>query len=62
MVGGGEAILAKGVASMGLTIGSKTLAIAFFVADVQGSYNLILRRDKMHANHCVPSSLDQLLI
>ena len=41
-VGGGEPIPAKGVASMELTIGSKTLATASFVAEVQGSYNLIL--------------------
>jgi len=39
---GGEPIPAKGVASMELTIGSKTLATASFVAEVQGSYNLIL--------------------
>jgi len=44
-VGGGAPILARGVANMELTIESKTLATAFFVADVQGSYNLILGRD-----------------
>jgi hypothetical protein len=59
-VGGGEPIPA--VASMDLTIGSKTLATAFFVAKVQGSYNLILGRDWIHANRCIPSSLHQLLI
>jgi hypothetical protein len=32
------------------------------VADVQGSYNLILGRDWIHANCCVPSSLHQFLI
>ena len=61
-VGGGEPILAKGVASMEFTIGRKTLATAFFVAEVQGSYNLILGRDRIYANRCVPSSLHQLLI
>jgi hypothetical protein len=45
-----------------LTIGNKTLATAFFVADVQGSYNLILGRDWIHANCCVSSSLHQFLI
>ena len=44
-VGGGVPILARGVANMELTIGSKTLAMAFYVADVQGSYNLILGSD-----------------
>jgi hypothetical protein len=44
-VGGGAPILARGIANMELTIGSKTLATAFFVTDVQGSYSLILGRD-----------------
>jgi len=44
-VSGGEPIPAEGVASMEFTIGRKTLAAAFFVAEVQGSYNLILGRD-----------------
>jgi hypothetical protein len=33
-VGGGAPIPARGIANMELTIGSKTLAMAFFVADV----------------------------
>ena len=41
-VGESEPLSAKGVASMELTIGSKTLATAFFVSEVQGNYNLIL--------------------
>jgi hypothetical protein len=61
-VGGGIPILARGIANMELTVGSKTLATVFFVADVQGSYNLILRHDWIHANCCVPSSLHQFLI
>jgi hypothetical protein len=61
-VGGGEPILARGVANMELTIGSKTLATIFFVADMQGSYNLILGHDWIHTNRCVPSSLHQFLI
>jgi hypothetical protein len=44
-VGGGAPIPARGIANMELTIGSKTLAMALFVADVQGSYSLILGRD-----------------
>ena len=41
-VGGEKPIEAKGIASMELTIGSKTIATAFFVAEVQGNYSLIL--------------------
>jgi hypothetical protein len=61
-VGGGTPIPTRGIANMELTVGSKTLATAFFVADVQGSYNLILGRDWIHANCCVPSSLHEFLI
>ena len=33
-IGGSEPIGAKGVASMAVTIGSKTLALAFFISEV----------------------------
>jgi hypothetical protein len=61
-VGGGEPMGAKGVISMELTIGSKTLATAFFVAETKGNFTLILGRDWIHANKCVTSSLHQMLI
>ena len=61
-VGGSEPLSAKGVASMELTIGSKTLATAFFVSEVQGNFSLILGHDWIHANQCVPSTLHQFLI
>jgi hypothetical protein len=38
-VGGGVPIPARGIANMELTIGSKTLATSFFIANVQGSYS-----------------------
>ena len=47
---------------MELTIGSKTIFTAFFVSEVQGNFNLILGRDWIHANQCVPSTLHQFLI
>jgi hypothetical protein len=62
-LGRGKPIPAKGLALMKLTIGSKTLATVFFVAaEVQGSYSLILGREWIHDNPCVPSSLHQFLI
>jgi hypothetical protein len=61
-VGGGAPIPARGIANMKLTIGSKTVAMAFFVADVQGSYSLILGHDWIHANYCIPSSMHKYLI
>jgi hypothetical protein len=61
-VGGGEPMGAKGVISMELTVGSKTLATTFFIAETQGNFSLILGRDWIHANQCVPSTLHQFLI
>jgi hypothetical protein len=49
-VGGGEPIGAKGLISMELTIGSKTLSTAFFIAETQGNFSPILGRDWIHAN------------
>jgi hypothetical protein len=53
---------ARDVVAMELTIESKSLATAFFVVKVQGKYNVILGRDCIHANHCIPSTLHQILI
>jgi hypothetical protein len=58
----GELSKAKGVISMELTVGSKTLPTAFFVVDVKGWYNILLGRDWIHANCCIPSTLHQCLI
>jgi hypothetical protein len=55
----GEVTETKGVISAELAIGNKTLATAFFVVDVGGRYNLLLGRDWIHANGCVPSTLHQ---
>ena len=56
-VAGGDPIGAKRVALMELAVGSKTVATAFFVSEVQVNFNLILGQDWIHANQCVPSSL-----
>jgi hypothetical protein len=61
-VGTDSSIKARGVTSVELTIGTKTLAAAFFVADVEGNYSLILGRDWIHVNQCIPSTLHQMLI
>jgi hypothetical protein len=53
---------ARGVVSMELTVGSKSLATAFFVVEVQGNYSVILGRDWIHTNCCIPSTLHQFLI
>jgi hypothetical protein len=53
---------ARGVVSMELTIGSKSLATAFFVVEVQCNYSVILGHDWINANHCILSTLRQFLI
>jgi hypothetical protein len=57
-----SSIKARGVTSVELTIRTKTLVAAFFIADVEGNYSLILGRDWIHANQCIPSTLHQMLI
>jgi hypothetical protein len=48
---------AQGAICAGLTISSKTLSTAFFVIKGRGSYNLLLGRDWIHANCCIPSTM-----
>ena len=59
---GGSPMEAKGAMSMQLTVGSKSLATAFFVVEVQGNYSVILGCDWIYANRCIPSTLHQFLI
>jgi hypothetical protein len=59
---GGNSSLARGVLNVELTIGSKTLPTTFFIIDRKGSYSLLLERDWIHANCCVPSTMHQCLI
>jgi hypothetical protein len=49
-VGSDSPIKAKGVTSVELTNGTKTLAAAFFTAEVEWNYSLILGRVWIHAN------------
>jgi hypothetical protein len=53
----GEVTDTRGVMSVELTVGSKMMAMTFFVVDVKGQYNLLLGRDWIHSNGCVPSKL-----
>jgi hypothetical protein len=61
-VGGGQPDASQEVISMELTIGSKSLAITFFIIEVQGNCIVILGCDWIHANRCTPSTLHQFLI
>jgi hypothetical protein len=59
---GGNPMEARGVISMELTVGSKSLTTTFFVIEVQGNYSIILSYDWIHANRCIPLTLHQFLI
>jgi hypothetical protein len=47
---------------MDLMIGSKTLLTIFFVIEGKGAYSLLLGRDWIHANCCIPSTMHQQII
>jgi hypothetical protein len=58
----GDPMEAKGITCKEVTVGRKTVPTAFFVVDVKEHYNVLLRRDWIHANECVPSTLHQCVI
>jgi hypothetical protein len=47
----------KGSVYVDLMIGSKTLLTTFFVIEGKGAYSLLLGRDWIHANCCIPSTM-----
>jgi len=53
---------ALGALCVHLTIGSKILPTTFFVINGKCSYSLLLGRDWIHANYCIPSTMHQCLI
>nr|CAD39935.2 OSJNBa0091C12.13 [Oryza sativa Japonica Group]CAD40163.2 OSJNBa0061A09.2 [Oryza sativa Japonica Group] len=59
---GGNPSETKGVLNVELTVSSKTIPTTFFVIDGKGSYSLLLGRDWIDANCCIPSTMHQCLI
>ena len=55
----GNVSLAQGVVCVELTIGCKSLPTTFFIINGRGAYNLLLGREWIHANYCVPSTMHQ---
>jgi hypothetical protein len=53
---------AKGIIYEEVTVGSTTVPMVFFMVDVKGHSNVLLRQDWIHANECVPSTLHQCVI
>jgi len=52
----------KGAICVELTISSKILLTTFFVISGKGAYNLLLGRDWIHANCCIPSTMHECLV
>jgi hypothetical protein len=52
----------KGCVHVDLMIWSKTLLTTFFVIEGKGAYSLLLGRDWIHANCCIPSTMHQQLV
>jgi hypothetical protein len=47
---------------MDLTVGSKTVPTSFFIISSKSTHTVLLRRDWIHANYCIPSMMHQCLI
>jgi hypothetical protein len=58
----GNISVSKDVICVELTVGSKSLPTTFFVVDAKGTYSLLLARDWIDANCCIPSTMHQSLI
>jgi hypothetical protein len=58
----GQASEAQGVLNMDLTVGSKTILTSFFIVSSKSMYTVLLGRDWIHANCCIPSTMHQCLI
>ena len=58
----GQALEAHGVINVDLTVGSKTVLTSFFIVGSKSTYIVLLGRDWIHANCCIPSMMHQCLI
>jgi hypothetical protein len=58
----GQTSEAQGVLSVDLTVGNKTVPTSFFIVNSKSTYNVLLGRDWIHPNCCIPSTMHQCLI
>jgi hypothetical protein len=58
----GQTSEASGILSVDLTVGNKTVPTSFFIVKSKSTYNVLLGRDWIHANCCIPSIMHQYLI
>jgi hypothetical protein len=52
----GQASEAQGILNVDLTVGSKIVPTSFFIINSKSTYIVLLRRDWIHANCCIPST------
>jgi hypothetical protein len=53
---------AQGILNVDLIVGSKTVPTSFFIVNSKSTYTILLGRDWIHANCCIPSMMHQYLI
>jgi hypothetical protein len=58
----GQTSEAQGVLSVDLTVGSKTVPTSFSIVNSKSTYSILLGRDWIQANYCIPSMMHQCLI
>jgi len=58
----GNISVTKGAICVELIVGSKSLPTTFFVVDAKGTYSLLLGRDWIHANCCIPCTMHHSLV
>jgi hypothetical protein len=58
----GQASEVQGILNVDLTVGSKTVPTSFFIISSKSMYIVLLGRDWIHANCCIPSMMRQCLI
>jgi hypothetical protein len=58
----GQASEAQGILNVDLTVVSKTVPTSFFIISSKSTYTVLLRREWIHANYCIPAMMHQCLI
>jgi hypothetical protein len=58
----GQASEAHGILNVDMTVGSKIVLTSFFIISSKSTYTVLLGRDWIHANCCIPSMMHQCLI
>jgi hypothetical protein len=58
----GQALEAQGILNVDLIVGSKIVPTSFFIVSSKSTYTVLLDRDWIHANCCIPSMMHQCLI